>query len=139
MANEEKKAYLMGYIQAKRREVLIQKQIEELRSQKTSPSVLNDGMPHGSSVGDLSGYMASMDNLLNRLREEKENAVRQYEQVQSQIEKMGDETEKELLKRRYLLREGWEEIAVQMCYNYRYVLKIHGRALQHFELPKKGH
>ena len=32
-----------------------------------------------------------------------------------------------------------EQIAVEMDYNYRSVLKIHGRALRSFEISERGH
>ena len=64
MNNEEKKQYLRRYQIAKRRVGLIQEEIEELRSSKTSPVGLGDGMPRGSGTSDLSGYAARLDELL---------------------------------------------------------------------------
>lgn len=52
---------------------------------------------------------------------------------------MQDGAEKEVLIRRYLMGRTWEQIAVDMDYNYRSVLKIHGRALRSFEISERGH
>lgn len=99
-----------------------------------NPSIQNDGMPQGNAHSDLSGYMARLDALVSQLEHERDMAVKQYKEIHDQIHKIQDGAEKEVLERRYLMGETWERIAVQMNYNYRYVLKIHGRALQSFEL-----
>lgn len=137
--NEEKKRYLNGYRYCKRREMQLAQQINELRMQKMFPSVNNDGMPQGSSHSDLSGYVARLDDLISQLEHEREMAVKQYKEIHDQIHTMQDGAEKEVLERRYLMGETWEQIAVMMNYNYRSVLKIHGRALKNFQITERGH
>lgn len=61
--NEKKKEYLRQYRIHVRRIHRINAEIAELRSMKISPSMNNDGMPHGSSQGDLSGYAAELDRI----------------------------------------------------------------------------
>ena len=131
MNNEEKKQYLRRYQEAKKRAKRIQEEIEELRSSKTSPVGLGDGMPHGSGTSDLSGYAASLDELLRELKAEKEMQMIVYREIRQQIGTVSDATEQEILSRRYLLGQSWEKIAVEMNYGSRHVLKIHGRALAH--------
>ena len=137
--NEEKKKYLKGYIYCKRREKQLAQQIDELRDQKMFPSVNNDGMPHGSGISDLSGYVAQLDDLISQLEHEREMAVKQYEEIHDQINTMEDNVLRELLVRKYLLDQRWEKIAVAMDYEYRYILKLHGKALRNFQIPEKGH
>ncbi len=134
MNNEEKKQYLRRYQAAKRRAKMIQEEIEELRSSKTSPVGLGDGMPHGSGTSDLSGYAARLDELLRELEAEKEMQMVTYREIRQQIGMVPDPTEQEILSRRYLLEQRWEKISVEMNYDYRYVLKLHGKALLHFEV-----
>lgn len=135
--NEVKKRYLNGYRYAKRREVQLVQQIDELRSQRMQPSIQNDGMPKGNAHSDLSGYAARLDELIGQLEQEREQVVGQYKEIHDQIHKMQDGTEKEVLERRYLMGETWEQIAVQMNYTYRHVTRLHGTALQNFRLPCK--
>lgn len=137
--NEEKKRYLNGYRYCKRREAQLTQQIDELRSQRMNPSIQNDGMPQGNAHSDLSSYVARLDALISQLEHERELAVKQYKEIHDQIHKMQDGAEKEVLERRYLLDEPWEKIAVLMNYNYRWVLRIHGKALKNFEIPERGH
>lgn len=134
MNNEEKKQYLRRYQEAKKRAKRIQEEIEELRSSKTSPVGLGDGLPHGSGTSDLSGYAARLDELLRELEAEKEMQMVTYREIRQQISMVPDPTEQEILSRRYLLEQRWEKISVEMNYDYRYVLKLHGKALLHFEV-----
>ena len=134
MNNEEKKQYLRRYQIAKRRVGLIQEEIEELRSSKTSPVGLGDGMPHGSGTSDLSGYAARLDELLRELEAEKELQMVTYREIRQQIGMVPDAIEQEILSRRYLIGQSWEKIAVEMRYSYRHVTKLHGHALNHFEM-----
>lgn len=133
--NEEKKRYLNGYRICKRREAQLAQQIQELRSERMFPSVCNDGMPRGNRYSDLSGYAARLDALISQL--EQEMAVKQYQEIHDRIHTMQDGVEQEILERRYLLGETWEKIAVQMNYTYRHVVRLHGTALQSFQLPDK--
>lgn len=132
--NEEKKKYLNGYIYSQRKIKLLAEQIEELRSNKMFPSVNNDGMPRASGINDLSGYAGKLDELVRQLEAERELAIQRRKEIRCQIQSMADETEKEILERRYLLGETWERIAVDMNYNYRWVLRLHGRALKNFKI-----
>lgn len=134
MNNEEKKQYLRRYQTAKRRVGLIQEEIEELRSSKTSPVGLGDGMPRGNGTSDLSGYAARLDELLRELEAEKEMQMVTYREIRQQIEMVPDAIEQEILSRRYLIGQSWEKIAVEMKYSYRHVTKLHGHALNHFEI-----
>ena len=134
MNNEEKKQYLRRYQTAKRRVGMIQEEIEELRSSKTSPVGLRDGMPHGSGTSDLSGYAARLDELLRELEAEKEMQMVTYREIRQQIGMVPDPTEQEILSRRYLIGQSWEKIAVEMGYSYRNITRVHGYALKHFEL-----
>ena len=45
------------------------------------------------------------------------------------IRMVEDSTLRTLLEYRYINGKKWEEIALMMGYDYRYILKIHGKAL----------
>lgn len=132
MNNEEKKQYLRRYQAAKKRAKMIQEAIDELRSSKTSPVGLGDGLPHGSGTSDLSGYAARWDELVRELEAEKEMQMVTYHEIWNQVKKIPNATEQEVLTRRYLIGQSWEKIAVEMHYSYRQIIRIHGAALQHF-------
>lgn len=133
MNNEEKKQYLRRYQTAKRRVGMIQEEIEELRSSKTSPVGLGVGAPR-KWYTDLSGCAARLDELLRELEAEKEMQMVTYREIRQQIGMVPDPTEQEILSRRYLIGQSWEKIAVEMGYSYRNITRVHGYALKHFEL-----
>ena len=103
------------------------------------PSVNHDGMPQGNAHSDLSGYMARLDAHDSKVMYEKAKSVRQYKEIHDRIHQMQDGAEKEVLIRRYLMGKAWEQIAVDMDYNYRWVLRLPGRALKNFEISEISH
>lgn len=132
--NEAKKEYLMRYRDALRAEKQIEEESTQLRLDTMMPAVVNDGMPHGSGIGDLSGYAAQVDELLQDLKEQMEKRIQIRREITQKIEKMPNETEKMVLRYRYIHLLKWEEIAVKMCYSWKGIHKVHGRALQHFKM-----
>lgn len=44
----------------------------------------------------------------------------------------------DVLYKRYIQGKKWEEIALEMHYTFRWVLKLHGRALQKIDMIRKG-
>ena len=137
--NEKKKEYLNGYRDAKRREKRILEQIQQLRLDTMFPCLQGDGMPRGSSQSDLSNYMERRDELEEELKKEMLNAVTEYENIHKAIKKMKDEEEKEILERKYLMRQTWEKIAKELGYDRRTVIRKHGNALKNFEIPESCH
>lgn len=132
--NEKKKEYLKRYHGAVLAEKAIQQEIDELRMDKMFPMLIQDGMPHGSSCGDLSEYAAQLDELLIELKEQREKRIKIRREITEKIEAMQDETEKTVLRLRYIHWLKWEQIAERMGYSLRNITKIHGKALAHFEI-----
>ena len=135
--NEKKKEYLNGYREAKRREKRILEQIQRLRLDKMFPCLQNDDMPHGHNQSDLSDYAVKMDELMEELKKERLKAVDEYNEIYKTISRLENENEKEVLVRRYINGDKWEEIAVKMNYGYRHIHKIHGSALINIKVPEQ--
>ena len=132
--NEQKKEYLKSYRRAIKREQDILDEIQRLRLDKMFPSVINDGMPHGSSHSDLSDYAAILDEQIELLKEERLEKVRCYQKIERQIRQMENEDEQEVLRLRYILGMKWEEVAVKMAYSWKQTHRIHSSALQNFKM-----
>lgn len=96
------------------------------------PSICQDGMPRKSGHGDLSAYVATLEELIGQLQEERLLAIRAYDCIWQRVRRMENDVEREVLERRYLMGQKWEKLAIEMNYNYSYVLKIHNKALEHF-------
>lgn len=132
--NEEKKEYLRSYRRAVKREKDILTEIQRLRTDKMFPSVVNDGMPKGSGQSDLSDYIAILDEQIELLKAERLEKARCYQKIERQISQMENEDEQEVLRLRYILGMKWEEVAVKMNYSWKWIHKIHGRALMNFKI-----
>lgn len=132
--NEQKKEYLKSYRRAIKREQDILDEIQRLRLDKMFPSVVNDGMPHGSSHSDLSDYAAILDEQIDLLKEERLEKVRCYQKIERQISQMENEDEQEVLRLRYILGMKWEEVAVKMGYSWKQTYRIHSSALKNFKM-----
>lgn len=132
--NEQKKEYLKSYRRAIKREQDILDEIQRLRLDKMFPSVVNDGMPHGSSHSDLSDYAAILDEQIELLKRERLERVRCYQKIERQIRQMENEDEQEALRLRYILGMKWEEVAVKMGYSWKQTHRIHSSALKNFKM-----
>ncbi len=132
--NELKKQFLWSYQKAKREVWRLEEQLAELRLNKLSPSVINDGMPHGTDQHDLSDYAAKLDEIEQEITAARYRRICAFQDVQRQIEVMEDEREKELLTYRYLRGLKWEEVAVKMGYSWKQTHRIHAKALENFKM-----
>ena len=136
--NEQKKEYLWKY----REHVLAIKRIEselaEIKIMKRYPSAkIGDGMPHRTDMSDLSDYAALLDKLERDLQKERYLRIKQFCEANKQIKLLDSEKEKSVLHYRYIKGLDWWEIAEKMKYTERWIHKLHGSALKHFELPKE--
>ena len=91
--NDKKKEYLWQYRKAERREQNILEEIQELRADKLFPSVSMDGMPKGSGQADLSDFVALMDELIEKLKEERLCKVKLRMEIDGKIKRMDDTDE----------------------------------------------
>ena len=132
--NEKKKEYLKSYRDAVIAETQIKEEIDQLRMDKMFPSLVQDGMPHGSGASDLSAYAAKLDELLGELEEQMNERIQLRREIVRKIECMESETEKAVLRYRYIHMLKWEEIAVKMSYTWQHIHRIHGKALSRFEM-----
>ena len=132
--NEEKKESLRSYRRAVKRETDLLDEIQRLRTDKMFPSVVNDGMPRGSSQSDLSDYIAILDEQIELLKTERLEKARCYQKIERQIKQMENEDEQEVLRLRYITGLKWEEVAVRMSYSWKHIHRIHSSALCNFKM-----
>ncbi len=135
-ANEEKKEFLNRYRALRKRVRHFEEEIETVRSQYTGRAIQYSDMPKAHNTEhDLSDYAARVDDMLREIEALRWECINAYHFISSAIEDMTDDREKDLLRLRYLMCKSWEEVAVDMGYNIRWVYRIHGNALQHFNKP----
>lgn len=129
MTNQEKKEYLLGYQylnQRINRLLLEQQQWRELAT-RVSPNL--SGMPRGGGGGGTQGAISKIVDLETEINAEIDKLVEKRKEIEGIIRAVEDSTLQTLLEYRYINGKKWEEIALMMGYDYRYILKIHGKAL----------
>ena len=135
-SNEKKKEYLRSYQKAVRREQEILDEIQQLRMDKMFPSVVNDGMPKGSKQSDLSEYVAKVDELIQKLKNERFKKIKLMDDILYSISVLEDDDEKSVLRLRYIKGVRWEDICVAIDYSWKQTHRIHSRALKNLQIPK---
>ena len=130
MTNKDKKKWLLEY---RKLDQDIERDMEELqrlksRAEKITSSV--SGMPKGGNQGDrLQLAVDRICELEERLNGKIDAAVKRRKEMEAAITTVEDKTLQLLLQYRYIDGMTWEQIAVKMNYDYRWILRLHGRAL----------
>lgn len=133
--NNRKKEYLRKYLEAKRMQAMLEQEINELRLDRMIPgSPAQDGMPHGSGGGDLSGYVARLDELDRSLHAQLKRKLMIREEITEKIDAMSDETEGLILRMKYIHGLSFGKIAEKTGYSRRHTIRLHGQALENFKL-----
>lgn len=94
----------------------------------------NDGSVHerdGNAVERAYCRAAEYDAEANRLLDEYNAARKQAEKL---ISSLAEPAQREVLSRRYLMGQKWEEIAGSMNYSVRHITRLHGIALRSMSL-----
>lgn len=133
--NEAKIKYLSRYIALNRR---IDRLLEEKAKWwslclKTTPNLLQapGGGESGSPVERPMDKVLEIEAEINREIDELQEVCRGIKTVLGQLE---DDTLRLLMEYRYLDGLTFEEIAVKMHYSWRWVIKLHGKALAEIKI-----
>lgn len=78
--------------------------------------------------------MATLIDLKNQACEDVVVKLRSQAKIIAAINRLQDQRYREVLQRRYIGGETWDEIAVHMHYDRRWVTKLHGEALERIAL-----
>lgn len=129
MTSQEKKEYLLGYQRINQRVncLLLEQQRWRELATRVSPNL--SGMPRGGGGGGTQGAISKIVDLETEINAEIDKLVEKRKEIEGIIRAVEDSTLQTLLEYRYINGKKWEEIALMMGYDYRYILKIHGKAL----------
>lgn len=132
------KEYLMRAWEIERR---IERKIAEREALRArmlsvhSPQIT--GMPRGGKSHDWTDTVAAVIDETDAINAEIRELCRVKAQVREAIDTVEDAREREVLELRYRSYLRWEEIAVQMGYDIRWVYRLHGEGLCHVKIPKE--
>ena len=137
MTSQDKKRWLGRYKSIKRRIASKLDERERLRSLETKITPTLSDMPKGGESSNKIEIMTErIDEIEQQISEELQSLANTRAEIEMAIQGVDKETYRELLERRYIAGERWEEISVDMSYDYRWVLRLHGKALSKIEVKE---
>ena len=134
MNSEEKRRYLS---QARRLDDVIRiklMQYEELKTIAEKTTTQITGMPKGGSKGDALVKVADMSREIDREIDELVDLKWKIRQV---IKTAGDIELIAILEAYYLTRNSWEQVAKNMGYSLRTVLRLHDKAISKITIKEQ--
>ena len=123
MTNGEKKAILLEYRAIERR---INRLIDEKaawNAKATATTSSFSDMPRSGGGSD------KIQTTVEKLDHEIDALVDLRNRIETAVEKLEDGRLRDVMRYRYIDGMKWEQIAVVMRLDYRWVLRLHGRAL----------
>lgn len=130
MTNREKIKFLRRYRINELAIERTQDELERLRSVAERCTASITGAASKSVSGDrIQAAVERMASWERRLSAQVWDALRLREEIESAIESVKDDRLRLLLRYRYIDGLTWEKIAARMHLDYRWVLRLHGRAL----------
>ena len=120
--------------QAYRIDRKIKLDIEKLNAMRSAlfgkaVSYESDGTQHTPHGNGIEAAILRVLEYEERINAEIDRLTDTRLKVEQVINLVPDDTQREVLTRRYLLYQKWEYIAVEMNYNIKWIFKLHGKAL----------
>lgn len=139
MDKSEAKQFLKGYRMVKRHLESIDEELREIRALLDIKGVAYNQEKVQSSTNADSRIITAIHKLTElekQAQDMKVIAVEQLKLVKSVINKIENPVYQQILVKRYISGFQWSKIAEMMGYEYRYILKLHEKAL--VEVGKVG-
>ena len=130
MTYENKVAWLRRYQDSLRRERELGQELEQLRSRACKVTPALTGMPGGAGDGQsLARAVASIVQAQQELQDQINVCGAIRREIVSALNQITNPRDHEILRRRYILGQRWEVIAVEMHLEYRWVTRRHHSAV----------
>lgn len=131
MTYENKVAWLRRYQDSLRRERELGQELEQLRSRACKVTPALTGMPGGAGDGQsLARAVASIVQAQQELQAQINVCGAIRREIVSALNQITNPRDHEILRRRYILGQRWEEIAVEMHYKYQHICRCHRKAVE---------
>ena len=130
-----KKEFLNQYLSARREISIKLDEIAKLRSLAAKVTQSFSGtLAGGENSSRVELAAAKIVDLEKEIGREIDNLEKVICQVEQTIDTLQNQNQRNVLKLRYLNGMKWEQIAVKLNYNYRWILRIHGLALKNLAI-----
>lgn len=135
MTYEEKVRWLRRYRDALRLEKELREELKEQQTRACKTTAAMTGMPGGGGDGQaLPRAVESIVAAQQELQAQINLCGATRRAVVAALDQITDARDHEILRRRYLLGQRFEEIAVEMMLEYRWVRRLHKRAVTNIDI-----
>lgn len=143
MTSQEKKEYLKQVYRIEKQVgnlVIERKNILTLLEKCTSTTAgyESDGTTSGTHANNaennIVNYISALQDCESKLRTQITEMLIAKEKLKQIIENVPNYEHRQILYKRYICFQKWEQIAVDMNWSIRQVYKLHGRALENIEI-----
>ena len=129
MTNEEKKAILKQYIGLEKRIARLLDEKKKWKEKAEAISPVYSDMPKAGGCDKIQNAVCQIVDLEQDINREIDAQVDLRRQIEAAVKQMDDEKLRDIVRYKYIDGMTWEQIAVKMNYDYRWTLRLHGRAL----------
>ena len=131
MTDDEKVRWLRRYRDALRLEEELRQELEDQRSRACKTTAALTGMPGGGGDGQaLPRAVESIIAAQQELQAQINLCGATRREVVAVLDQVADERDHEILRRRYLLGQTYEQIAEKLDISVRYCIKLHVEAIK---------
>ena len=137
MTYEEKKRWLWRYQDALRMEEELAQEIEQLQAEATRITPLLSDVPGGGGAVGNAKLPKAVERIVEaqqRLQCQINCAQAARTEIVDAINGLRNARAREILRRRYLLGQRWEQIACAMHIDFRWLTRIHRRVVDGMEI-----
>ena len=140
MTYADKIRWLRRYGDARRQQRVLEKEIEALRSDAERVTPLLGALPGWAGEGGrVPRAVEAILEAQAQLRAQCDQCAAVRAEVESAIARVPGQRDQELLRRRYILGQKWENIAVEMVVDLRWIYRMHKRVVNDMELHEIDH
>lgn len=135
MSYEEKVRWLRRYRDALRLEKELREELKDQQTRACKTTAALTGMPGGGGDGQaLPRAVESIVAAQQELQAQINLCGATRREVVAALDQVTDARDHEILRRRYLLGQRFEKIAVDMMLEYRWVRRLHKRAVTNIDI-----
>lgn len=131
-SNNKAKEYLQQVRRAKLHINSLQEEIETMKELAVSIGAISQGEKVMSSASQdkMADIICKIEDRMAELKDKVTEYIQLRTEVMATISKVDNDDYQQILYKRYCQMKKWEEIALEMSYSWRWVIKLHGRALE---------
>ena len=135
--NYDKIMYIRQYANLRKRERELQRELADIQVEYNTLQAItyNDAPASPDNAHDLSAFIIRKDKQISEALYQINRIIDSYQEIERAVRRVTDLEEQDILRLKHMKRYDWKRVAKEMGYSVRQAQRVHGRALEHFEIP----